>query len=1695
MPFDGRLPPPSFLNRKTIGKADMADQEKVQLEGGTYEVLRNRLSAQARELSSRLGKLDAARKDTFGTIETRLLESRRITTSNNCIPRDIFAIGDRFLFGYNVQFGLKTSIKPEDVFAVYRMEEQELNEEGLDLLNSGKFLDDFQDLYKYYKNTIFVKFARIGPHLHMVFRIGKEVSDVKTFKWLIRDGALEYIDNRSDHEYRFPNQHEFEWVRTHRNMHRDGVHPHVSVEDRVFIETVGGDLTIKVEDNTESGEGIYAEAVDQADQTLDDAEMFYALVGNLILLKIRPYLEKNFRYFVFNEKLKSVRRIDTIEHSCVLLPDSHGLIFANGYYLQSGEYKLFDHVSQGMLFEQRISAPNGEDHLYCFYNRRSGQYILLSYNIIAQQVETPVLCHGFTLLEDGRMILFRSEEEPSKHHVAQVWQTPFTRGNWQPETHGESPLSKIGNRDIVRAMAECQEIIKLIGRDDPYEALYSDLVKTCTGLRDSYFWINKEETFKLGEVLGEIQNAAAAAIEEFEKVNRQQKHSREKVAEVSARTRSIMAATASTALKSVEEYVNRLAELRAIRGEIIALRELRYVDIPAVDELEEQVGKRTEVVSLACVEFLLGENALDPYRKKLEEHGERIEKIERGSEARALGEEVDKSAGQLDLLIEIVSNLKIDDPVKTSTIIDGISAVYTRLNQVRARLRNHTRELMSGEAVVEFGSQVKLLGQSVVNFLDVSDSPEKCDEYLNRLLVQIEGLEGRFADFDEFIIELAEKREEIQDAFESRELALQEARNKRATALQTAANRILKGIEHRAGTLKSVEEISAYFATDLMVDKIRDTVRQLTELGDNVKADEIGTRLKMAREEAVRQLKDRQELYIDGANIIRLGRHSFSVSTQKLDLTTIYRDNQMWFHLSGTAFFELVTDPEFLATRDSWDQDLPSEDRDVYRSEYLAWLFHREGLAGELAGKSTEEMAAAIQRFMAPRYQEGYVKGVHDHDAALILGVILELEGEIGLLRYRSRERAMAAAFWEHHIGSEAKERYTRRARGLGTVLKTYPGAIERKAVVADLTAKLQSFADETGFFPGEDPKEAADFLFDHLCSFQPMFPISGAAASLRKAFWSHLEQGLQRGAWEESLKGLEKDFHARWEVATSWLRGFLASHESREGWVDLANEVATLLLSGLTMEGDVLDVIVRRELEGLQGEHPRIDSGVYHFDYPEFMHRLNHFVRDTLPGFVRYQDIKRRMIDKYRDELRLDEFQPRVLSSFVRNRLIDDVYLPVIGDNFAKQMGTVGETTRTDRMGLLLLVSPPGYGKTTIMEYLASRLGLVFVKINGPAIGHRVTSLDPAEAPNASCREEMQKLNLSLEMGDNVMIYLDDIQHLNPEFLQKFISLCDGSRRIEGTFKGRARTYDLRGRRVCVVMAGNPYTESGEKFQIPDMLANRADTYNLGDLIGEQSREVFELSYIENALTSNPALNRLATQSRRDIINLIRLADTGDREGIEFEGNYSAEEINEYVAVLQKMRRVQQVILKVNQEYIRSAAQSDDYRTEPSFKLQGSYRNMNKLAEKIVAVMNEEELNELLMSHYEGESQTLTSGAEANLLKFKELVEWLSPQEAQRWADIKETFRKNNRLRGLKEGDHMGQLLMEVGEFTGNLATLREAIATGFDRLAKGQEPLPAADHPMVANLSPETLETLEKIFANVRVNVMNWADPRKNG
>ena len=917
-------------------------QNQNTLEGGTYEIIRNRLSQHGQELRKRLGLLNDSRKSVFGAIETKIISTERITTDNNCISRDMIAIGDLFLFGYNVHMGLKTETNPKDVFSIYHYDRTTHSfHNHLDhILNDEQFQRDFQNLYKYYRETKFSKFAILNNHLYMVFQIGKSSSEIKTFKWAIQQEQITYVDNRSEHEFKLPSRYAFQWKRTTRDMHRTGAHPHVSIEDRLFVETIGGDLTIKVEDNTSSGKGIYSEHVEHIDQTLDDAEINYAIIGNLIVLRIKPYMETEFRFIVFNEKLQEAVRIDALEDSCVLLPDDQGIIFAQGYYLQTGEFKLFDNDLSNMHFEKRIAAQNGEDFLYAFYNEKNGAYALLPYNIISQSVENLIICHGYALFESGELLFFKDDEEQKKHHAIQIWQTPYTGPNHQSEVHQDSFLYKIGNKDIVRAMAECQGVLTLLHKDDSYQNLYIDLSKFTTDILDSYHWLANEKTHELSVPLKAIHEAATSAIEEFDKVERIKRNTRNQVETVSEKANELIQLIKRSRPADIDTYVSYLSNLRASRGEVISLKELRYAPLDLIAKLDEQLNELNEKTASDTVNFLLKPEALTPYKEKTKTLEDNINEIKKVVDTEATEKNIKKASEELEMLIEMVSNLKIKDATQTTRIIDEISAIYSSINQLNASLKKKRKELLSVEGKAEFNAQLKLINQGVVNYLDIADKPEKCDEFLTKLMIQLEELEGKFSEFDEFIDQLSQKREEIYNVFESRKLQLLEALNNKTNALEKSARRIINGIQNRLKGFKTVDEINGYLAADLMVEKTRNIVEQLIELEDTVKADAIQSALKSVREESLRQLKDKQELFAHGDNVISFGNYQFLVNTQPLDLSMVQREDGFYYHLSGTNFFEKVDDETLDQTKEVWDQTLVSENDKVYRSEYLAWLIY-----------------------------------------------------------------------------------------------------------------------------------------------------------------------------------------------------------------------------------------------------------------------------------------------------------------------------------------------------------------------------------------------------------------------------------------------------------------------------------------------------------------------------------------------------------------------------------------------------------------------------------------------------------------------------------------------------------------------------------------------------------------------------------
>ncbi|MEV0649235.1 DNA repair ATPase [Phytomonospora sp. NPDC050363] len=1640
---------------KTPAETTDAESTADRLDAGTYEVLRARLAEQAANLARRAEELNAQRLDVFGGTELSLLGTERIRTQNNCVPRDIVQVGGRMLFGYNVFIGLRPETTVDDVFSLHRFERDGdaftfAPAEGTELpglIADPQFQRDFAEMYRYYRQTHLTMLRRVEGRLLAVFQIGEKLADLRVLRWTVAaDGSVSYLDNRGDRDHVFPASHDFEWTETTRDDHVLGRFPHISIGGEVFVETVNGDLTIKVENNTESGEGIYTEPVVEPLQSLADAEVAYARIGALILLRIRPYNEPAVRYLVFNTRTKTVHRLDGIGQSCRTLPEDQGIIFPGGYYLATGVAKTFDTDAADLEFERVLRSPNGEDVLYVFHERAEGRTLLLPYNVIRKEVASPLTCHGYSLFDDGTMVAFRANnEEPSRVHPMQVWQTPFVSDTYAAaQPIGTGPLERIGNAELVRGVSDCLSVARMVGEMAPSIEVYEALIAACVRATDSYHWLGDEALGGLREPLEGVRATAEQVLDEYETVRELTAQSAEAVEKAAGETAAMIRRSSGEAPKTAGAWVSQLAELRGAQGHLITLRDMRYVDLGRLSTLDDAVAGELTSAAGRAVDFLKGADAFTGYHESIDRLTAEAEAIGSVAQAKPLTERLAEQTAGLEVLTEVVSTLDIADATVRTGILERIGEVLAGVNRARATLDARRRELLSAEGRAEFAAEFALLGQAVTGALAAAGTPEACDEQLGRLMLQLENLESRFGEFDDFLGELGAKRTDVYEAFSSRKQTLLDERARRAERLADSAARILDSVNRRVSTLDSLDAVNTYFATDPMVAKLRSVAEDLRALGDQVRAEELVGRIKAARQEAGRSLRDRQDLYDGGGETIRFGQHRLPVNTQPLDLTLVPQDGELAFSLTGTDYRSVVTDPAFAETRAYWDQLLVSETAEVYRAEYLASSILADALnAGTLLALHEaavgDGLPETVRAAAESRYDEGYERGVHDHDATAILRVVLRLYEAAGLLRYPPDARAAAQLYWAYGPAEADRSALLTRIGSLARVREVFGLPAAMADLLAELTGELAAFHVGSGLGAVADPALAAEYLFEELAGSRNGFVTSAAAKSLVQRFRAALggPGSARHTGYEDDLRGLGDDLAARHQLVSAWLGAFLSS--TGEVATDLAEAVAIEVL-GKELPRRDSSVTLSGAVDGLLGTHARIEGRRLEIRLDELLARTTRFRRERVPGFRAYQRIRNSLVDAERERLRLDEYKPKVLSSFVRNRLLDEVYLPLIGANLAKQIGAAGDDKRTDQSGMLLLISPPGYGKTTLMEYVASRLGLVFVKVNGPSLGHDVTSLDPAEAPNATARQEVEKINFALEAGGNVLLYLDDIQHTSPELLQKFISLCDGQRRMEGVWNGRTRTYDLRGKRFAVCMAGNPYTESGQRFRIPDMLANRADVWNLGDVLSGRE-ELFALSYLENSLTSNAVLAPLSTRERGDVEVLVRLA-SGDQSATpeQLAHPYSPTELERVLSVLRKLRHVQKTVLANNQAYIASAGQSDAARTEPPFQLQGSYRNMNKLAERVVAAMNDAEVEAVIDDHYLGEAQTLTSGAEANLLKLAELRGRLTPEQAARWAEVKEAYLRSRALGG--DGDDpVSRAVGAVGLLADRVGSVEKAI------------------------------------------------------
>jgi len=1650
----------------------------------SFDLLRKRLAGQGKSLLEKATALNEARLAEFGREEMALRARTRARTDNNCTARDLVLVGDVLLFGYNVFIGLRQETRVADVFALYRLRQDgadvELDPLALDgsFLADPRFVAEFKELYNYYRNAQLVQLRLNQGKLLAAFQIGERQSDLRVFRWqLDEQGAATYIDNRGERDIALPPPHDFEWTATTRDQHVVGQHPHVNVLDTLFVETVGGDLTVKIENNTETGLGIHSEPVDDPNQSLSDAEIAYAALGDLILLRIRPYRETQLRYLVYSRLSQQVQRVDSIGASCVQLPEDHGIVFPGGVILQGGESRLFSGLPDGLQFERRVLAPNGEDVLYVFYEVVSGTYVLLTYNLINKTLSQPLVAHGYARYADGSMLLFTAEsEEPTRNHPMQWWQTPFLSEEFAASAAPRQGFfGKIGNRELVRGLSELYSIGRMVreqgeaGADSgalPGRAVYESLLRQCRRVADAFHWLGAPEAKGVGADLGGLSEVANATMDEFDKVAAIQREAARVLQQAAQEQRQLLAETASRLWQSPTEFIEALEQIRLARGRLATLKEQRYMDVARLAGLDSELGAEEARVGERTVQFLSQANAFARLEAELAKQREQLPQLGTTAELAPLNEALDRTARNLDGLNELLGTLAVGDATLRTQILTAISRLYAGVNQLRAEVRQRRKQLSQAESASEFAAQFQLFSQSVESSLEQADTPERCDELLTRLLAQLETLEGQFAEQEDYLAEIAHKREAVYEAMEGRKQALLDARARRVQAIGDAARRILAGVPKRLAQFSEPAQMEAYFAADALLGKLKASIEELRKLGNAVAADDLGGQLKSLREQGQRALRDQNELVT--GNVIKLGRHDFTVNRQALELAIVPHQGGLAFHLAGTDYYAPLQDERLEALRPWWSQETLAETAQVYRAEYLAYQFVlavRAGTAGidwqqlqeALAQPDSALLDEHVRRFAAPRYHEGYQKGLHDHDAAAILRQLVPLWEGAGLLRFSPLGRAVALLYWSHVNASPAAQSLRHQAEQAELMRRHFNSERLWDKLAVQVEQSLERFLDaeqldiDAWLDHGSETRalllqQAARYLLSELgtpAGADQAWLLSRTGSELASGLSQHLARHTIAAPWQASALS----WRERWTLATEWLHGYASQHGHA---LPLLPEAAASLLCNLPRR--VVQASVDAQVTGLLGEHARIDNRTLKLQLNDFLRRLEHHEAMVVPAFRSLQQLRQQLAQEENARLRLDQFRAKPLSSFFRNRLIDEAYLPLVGDNLAKQIGAAGDQRRTDSMGMLLLISPPGYGKTTLMEYLGERLGMIFVRINCPVLGHNVTSLDPALASNSAARMELEKLNLGLAMGNNVMLYLDDIQHTNPEFLQKFIALADGTRRIEGVWRGESRSYDLRGKRFAVVMAGNPYTESGDVFKIPDMLANRADIYNLGDVLSGRE-ELFALSYIENALVAHPELQPLASRDPQDLYLLVRMSQGEPVAASELKHAYTSQEIDQICAVLQRLFKVRNALMKVNLAYIASAAQDDAYRSEPPFKLQGSYRNMAKLAPKVSALMHDAELDALLRDHYRGEAQTLTTGAEENLLRLAHLLGQPTDAEQARWNELVEEFVRLRKNGGQADGetrvaDHLAEIGAGIAALGGRMAPQVQVHVPEQDRL-----------------------------------------------
>jgi hypothetical protein len=206
---------------------------------------------------------------------------------------------------------------------------------------------------------------------------------------------------------------------------RCGPHPHVNILDTGLRRDRGRRPHRQGREQHGVGRGHLREPVDDANQTLDDAEIHYAKLGTWCSSRCSPSARSVSLPGVRHPAPQPVVRIDAIGRPAGSCPRTTASSSPVATYLQTASYKVFDPSPvDGLEFKRAIKRPTAKT-CSTSSTRRDGATRCCPTTSSARRCR-PHPCHGYSLFDDGGWSSSAHHHEPTRVHPMQVWQTPFT---------------------------------------------------------------------------------------------------------------------------------------------------------------------------------------------------------------------------------------------------------------------------------------------------------------------------------------------------------------------------------------------------------------------------------------------------------------------------------------------------------------------------------------------------------------------------------------------------------------------------------------------------------------------------------------------------------------------------------------------------------------------------------------------------------------------------------------------------------------------------------------------------------------------------------------------------------------------------------------------------------------------------------------------------------------------------------------------------------------------------------------------------------------------------------------------------------------------------------------------------------------------------------------------------------------------